>query len=76
MRYSFTDVHQLRSFAMKKQAEEQERKELRHGYTTGACAAAATKAALLSLITGQAVHEVEIVLPVGRNCGKGRQNAA
>lgn len=51
---------------MKKQAEEQERKELRHGYTTGACAAAATKAALLSLITGQAVHEVEIVLPVGQ----------
>ncbi|SEN12523.1 cobalt-precorrin-5B (C(1))-methyltransferase [Lihuaxuella thermophila] len=41
-------------------------KELRHGYTTGACATAATKAALISLITGQAVPEVEIVLPVGQ----------
>src|SRR3954463_6215318 len=51
---------------MKKQVEEKEPKELRYGYTTGSCATAATKAALLSLITGQAVWEVEIVLPVGQ----------
>lgn len=38
---------------------------LRQGYTTGACATACTKAALLSLITQQPVTEVEITLPLG-----------
>jgi cobalt-precorrin-5B (C1)-methyltransferase len=39
---------------------------LRYGYTTGACATASTKAALLSLITQQDVSEVEISLPIGK----------
>lgn len=51
---------------MKKQAEKKQSKQMRSGYTTGACATAATKAALLSLITGQAVRKVEIALPVGK----------
>lgn len=38
---------------------------LRQGYTTGACATACTKAALLSLITQEPVNEVEITLPLG-----------
>lgn len=38
---------------------------LRQGYTTGACATACTKAALLSLITQEPVTEVEITLPLG-----------
>src|SRR6516164_9207171 len=36
---------------------------LRSGYTTGACAAAATKAALLALIDRRPVAEVTIRLP-------------
>jgi cobalt-precorrin-5B (C1)-methyltransferase len=39
---------------------------LRHGYTTGACAAAAAKGALLSLLQQQAVAEVSLVLPMGQ----------
>lgn len=39
--------------------------KLRTGYTTGACAAAATKAALLTLIQGEPQREVEIDLPIG-----------
>ncbi|WP_093229543.1 cobalt-precorrin-5B (C(1))-methyltransferase [Thermoflavimicrobium dichotomicum] len=46
--------------------EEKEPKEMRYGYTTGACATASTKAALLSLITHQPVSEVEITLPIGK----------
>ena len=38
---------------------------LRSGYTTGACATACAKAALLSLILQKPVHEIEIVLPYG-----------
>ena len=37
---------------------------LRYGYTTGACATAATKAALIMMIRGKTVNEVEINLPV------------
>ncbi len=40
-------------------------KELRHGYTTGANATAATKAALLSLILQDEVRTVDIRLPIG-----------
>lgn len=40
-------------------------KELRTGFTTGACAAAATKASLAMLLTGRSVGEVHIVLPGG-----------
>lgn len=41
-------------------------KQLREGYTTGACATAATKAALTALITGIPQTEANIYLPVGR----------
>ncbi|MET3507248.1 cobalt-precorrin-5B (C(1))-methyltransferase [Halalkalibacter oceani] len=42
---------------------QKETKQLRHGYTTGSNATAATKAALLSLITQKAVNEATIKLP-------------
>lgn len=42
-----------------------ERKELRNGYTTGTCAAAATKAALLSLLYDVSLTEVEVMSPKG-----------
>ena len=38
---------------------------LRSGYTTGACATACSKAALLALLTQQAVTQVTIMLPAG-----------
>lgn len=41
-------------------------KKLREGYTTGACATAATKAALTALITGEEQTEATIYLPVKR----------
>jgi len=41
------------------------RKELRYGFTTGACAAAAAKGAALMLREQQIVDEVEITLPAG-----------
>ncbi|PWM37167.1 MAG: cobalamin biosynthesis protein CbiD [Clostridiales bacterium] len=40
-------------------------KELRHGYTTGTCAAAAAKAAALLLLTGEASAEICLPLPGG-----------
>ncbi len=40
--------------------------ELRRGWTTGACATAATKAALTALITGAFPDPVEITLPKGQ----------
>jgi cobalt-precorrin-5B (C1)-methyltransferase len=43
-----------------------EEKKLREGYTTGACATAATKAALTALLTGEEQTESTIFLPVGR----------
>lgn len=46
-------------------AEADSEKPLRHGYTTGSCATAATKASLLALITGQSVEQAEILLPIG-----------
>lgn len=39
--------------------------QLRYGWTTGACATAATKAAFLSLVTGEQPQEVCITLPRG-----------
>lgn len=45
---------------------EETKKPMRHGYTTGACATAATKAALLALIQQEAQTEVTIPLPVGQ----------
>lgn len=41
-------------------------KQLRSGFTTGACSAAAAKAATQSLLTQQLVREIEIALPIGR----------
>lgn len=43
-----------------------EKEKLREGYTTGACATAATKAALCALITGRKQTEATIMLPIGR----------
>src|SRR5579875_1203987 len=42
------------------------KENLRSGYTTGACATAATKGALLALISQQIFHEVAIRLPQGQ----------
>ena len=42
------------------------RKRVRSGFTTGACAAAAAKAAAILLFTGKAVDEVEVPFPDGR----------
>lgn len=41
--------------------------QMRHGYTTGACSTAATKAALIALITGKVQEQATIHLPVGRD---------
>ena len=43
------------------------RRGLRTGYTTGSCAAAAAKAATLTLLSGKGVEQVTIRLPVGRD---------
>lgn len=45
--------------------EENDAKPMRHGYTTGACATAAAKGALIMLATQQPVHEAEVWLPAG-----------
>ena len=42
------------------------RRGMRTGYTTGACAAAAAKAATLALLTGEPAREVTIRLPIGK----------
>src|SRR4051794_3435192 len=42
---------------------------LRRGWTTGACATAATKAAFEALLTGRFPDPVEIVLPKGQRPG-------
>ncbi len=41
-------------------------KDMRSGYTTGACATATTKAALIALLTGEEQETVTIFLPVGK----------
>jgi len=48
-----------------KAKEEKDPKDMRTGYTTGACATAATKAALLALITQQKQMEATTKLPIG-----------
>lgn len=48
------------------EVQNSQQKILRQGYTTGACATAATKAALTGLITGELQTDVTIYLPVGR----------
>ncbi|WP_257351077.1 cobalt-precorrin-5B (C(1))-methyltransferase [Pseudalkalibacillus decolorationis] len=47
-----------------KETKEADKKALRQGYTTGACATAATKAALTALITGEVQTESTIYLPI------------
>ncbi|MCH8987240.1 MAG: cobalt-precorrin-5B (C(1))-methyltransferase [Chloroflexi bacterium] len=42
-------------------------KGMRTGYTTGSCAAAAAKAAVTALLTGNPVDKVTIHLPIGRD---------
>jgi len=42
-------------------------KGMRTGYTTGACATAATKAAVTALLTGKPVSQVTIHLPIGQD---------
>ncbi|RBW67886.1 cobalt-precorrin-5B (C(1))-methyltransferase [Bacillus taeanensis] len=51
---------------MDAKAKKKDKKEMRSGYTTGACAAATTKAALLALITGETQTKSTIYLPVGK----------
>jgi len=46
---------------------EKKEQKLRNGWTTGACATAATKAALMALLTGKFPDPVSIVLPRGEN---------
>lgn len=41
------------------------KKELRKGFTTGSCGAAAAKAALYMLLTGSVKNEIEIITPGG-----------
>ena len=47
--------------------EKKDPSQMRHGYTTGACSTAATKAALITLITGEAQEETTIYLPIGQD---------
>ena len=44
-----------------------DRQGMRTGYTTGSCAAAAAKAAVTTLLTGEPAEEVTIHLPVGQD---------
>lgn len=43
-----------------------DKKSLRTGFTTGACAAAATKAAAIAALSRKPVESVEITLPIGK----------
>ncbi|MED1951170.1 cobalt-precorrin-5B (C(1))-methyltransferase [Brevibacillus centrosporus] len=51
--------------AAKAATDDKEAKPLRHGYTTGSCATATTKAALIALITQEPQREATIRLPIG-----------
>ncbi len=43
-----------------------DKKSLRSGFTTGACAAAATKAAAIALINGKSIAKIVSTLPIGK----------
>ena len=49
-----------------KNSSDEDIRELRKGWTTGACAAAAARAAYQALLTGHFPDPVEIVLPKGQ----------
>ncbi len=51
--------------AGQRKPDETSERPLRRGWTTGACATAATKAALIALITGEFPDPVAIILPKG-----------
>ncbi|NBI27925.1 cobalt-precorrin-5B (C(1))-methyltransferase [Chengkuizengella marina] len=51
---------------MQKKETKKDPKDMRHGYTTGACATAATKAALTALIFQETQKEATITLPIGK----------
>ncbi|WP_416150839.1 cobalt-precorrin-5B (C(1))-methyltransferase [Salipaludibacillus sp. HK11] len=51
---------------MESKAKKRENKEMRTGFTTGACATATTKAALVALITKEEQLDSTIYLPVGK----------
>ncbi|MFC0560235.1 cobalt-precorrin-5B (C(1))-methyltransferase [Halalkalibacter alkalisediminis] len=51
---------------MEAKAKKKDKKEMRSGYTTGACATATTKAALVALITKEKQLDATIYLPVGK----------
>ncbi|TQR39439.1 cobalt-precorrin-5B (C(1))-methyltransferase [Brevibacillus brevis] len=53
--------------AAKAATDEKEAKPLRHGYTTGSCATATTKAALIALITQEEQSQATIRLPIGED---------
>jgi cobalt-precorrin-5B (C1)-methyltransferase len=46
---------------------ERQERPLRRGWTTGACATAAAKAAFSALLTGEFPDPVEVTLPRGAN---------
>ena len=52
--------------AIDKNSSDEDIRELRKGWTTGACAAAAARAAYQALLTGHFPDPVEIVLPKGQ----------
>jgi cobalt-precorrin-5B (C1)-methyltransferase len=47
--------------------EKKKKRTLRSGYTTGTCAAGATKASLLTMLTGKLVKSINVSLPKGRS---------
>ncbi|HEX2472961.1 MAG TPA: cobalt-precorrin-5B (C(1))-methyltransferase, partial [Nitrososphaera sp.] len=47
--------------------EKKKKRTLRSGYTTGTCAAGATKASLLTMLTGKLVKSIDVSLPKGRS---------
>ena len=42
-----------------------EQKKMRTGYTTGSCAAAAAKAAVCMLLSGEVIQQVRLMTPKG-----------